>query len=125
MKDQLNSLRVKVDFLEAKNVKNEEKILKQEEEMVKLKTKVDAKLDCDHQPGPFNSLPSADSNKIIPIYKKKSSSGDSSSKLVIPSSCRELSLIGHSLDGLYLVKNINTNKIETVYCDFGDAGTLI
>lgn len=122
MKNQLNILRVKVDFLEVKNAKNEEKILKQEEEILKLKAKVDAKLDSDHQPGPFNvesNLPSANTNK------KESSSGDSSSpKLVIPASCRELSLIGHSLDGLYLVKNINTKKIETVYCDFGDFGKL-
>ena len=122
-------MRVKLDSLEVKNVKNEEKILKQEEEIIKLKAKVDAKLDFDHQLEPFSvesNLPSTDSNKIIPTYKKESSSGESpSSKLVIPASCRELSLIGHSLDGLYLVKNINTKKIETVYCDFGDSGKLI
>lgn len=36
-----------------------------------------------------------------------------------PSSCRQLSTIGHYLDGIYLVANPETNKIETVYCEFG------
>ena len=44
---------------------------------------------------------------------------DSSSRAIAPSSCRELSLLGHSLGGLYLVKNVDTNKIETVLCNFG------
>ncbi len=38
---------------------------------------------------------------------------------VPPSSCRQLSTIGHYLDGIYLVANPDTKKIETVYCDFG------
>jgi len=38
-----------------------------------------------------------------------------------PSSCRQLSTIGHYLDGLYLVANPDTNKIETVYCDFASS----
>jgi len=42
-----------------------------------------------------------------------------------PSSCRQLSDIGHYLDGLYLVANLNTNKIETVYCDFGSGASNI
>ncbi len=36
-----------------------------------------------------------------------------------PSSCRQLSTIGHSLDGIYLIANPDSSKIETVYCDFG------
>ena len=38
-----------------------------------------------------------------------------------PSSCRQLSTIGHYLDGIYLVANPDTNKIETVYCEFGSS----
>jgi len=38
-----------------------------------------------------------------------------------PSSCRQLSTIGHYLDGIYLVANPDTNKIETIYCDFGSS----
>jgi len=38
-----------------------------------------------------------------------------------PSSCRQLSTIGHYLDGIYLIANPDTNKIETVYCDFGSS----
>jgi len=44
-------------------------------------------------------------------------SSDSSSRLP-PSSCRQLSTIGHYLDGIYLIANPDTNKIETVYCEF-------
>jgi len=35
-----------------------------------------------------------------------------------PSTCRQLSTIGHYLDGIYLVANADSNKIEAVYCDF-------
>ena len=38
-----------------------------------------------------------------------------------PSSCRQLSTIGHYLDGIYLVANPDSNKIETVYCEFGSS----
>jgi len=44
-----------------------------------------------------------------------------SSPRLPPSSCRQLSTIGHYLDGIYLVANVDSNKIETVYCDFGSS----
>ncbi len=46
---------------------------------------------------------------------------DDSSPRLPPSSCRQLSTIGHYLDGIYLIANQETNKIETVYCDFGSS----
>ncbi len=42
-----------------------------------------------------------------------------------PSSCRQLSTIGHYLDGIYLVANQDTNKIETIYCDFGTSRKIL
>jgi len=45
---------------------------------------------------------------------------DSSPRLP-PSSCRQLSTIGHSLDGIYLVANQDTKKIEAIYCEFGSS----
>ncbi len=36
----------------------------------------------------------------------------------IPKSCYELSIIGHSLNGLYSVMGAEEKKIEMVYCDF-------
>jgi len=48
---------------------------------------------------------------------KNDAKSDSSPRLP-PSSCRQLSTIGHYLDGIYLVANADTNKIETVYCEF-------
>lgn len=44
-----------------------------------------------------------------------------SSPRLPPSSCRQLSTIGHYLDGIYLITNPDTNKIETVFCDFGSS----
>jgi len=35
-----------------------------------------------------------------------------------PSSCQELSMLDYYLDGLYLVKNKQTKKIESVFCQF-------
>ena len=64
-------------------------------------------------------------NKISSeMNKKENLSGHSSTRAVAPSSCRELSANGHSSDGLYLVKNQNTKKIETVLCTFGTEGKL-
>jgi len=39
----------------------------------------------------------------------------------VPSSCKELQLLGHKLNGLYLIQTSQSNqvkKIETVFCDF-------
>jgi len=37
-----------------------------------------------------------------------------------PSSCQDLLKLGYHLDGLYLVKNEQINKIQTVFCQFID-----
>ena len=104
----------KIGLLESKNAENEAKIRGQAEEINQLKAKIDAKFDSDQR------LPSADhNNKMKSIYREENSIGQSSTRAIAPASCRELSLIGHSLDGLYLVRNPDTNKIETVLCDFG------
>jgi len=63
-------------------------------------------------------------NKMRSIGKQEGSSDDSPAKAVLPSSCGDLSLIGHNLNGLYLVQNSDTDKIETVYCDFETPGKL-
>jgi len=64
---------------------------------------------------------SIDNNtKMNLINEQRSSNSDgSSTRAITPSSCRDLSLLGHSLDGLYLVQNVDTNKVETVLCNFG------
>jgi len=48
---------------------------------------------------------------------------ESSSKVLkgMPASCKDLQLLGHKLNGFYLIKTLNHTrgtKIETVYCDF-------
>jgi len=63
-----------------------------------------------------------ESNKLK--NSKSSNKNDAkseSSPRLPPSSCRQLSTIGHYLDGIYLVANPETNKIETVYCEFGSS----
>jgi len=43
-----------------------------------------------------------------------------------PSSCQELAMLDYYLDGLYLVKNKQTKKIQTVFCKFsaGNEGRM-
>jgi len=120
LKAELKSLRVKVDLLEARNVENEATILKQGEKIIKLeKSKMDGrKLIESDRLAP--ALLSTDYNG----QRSSNSDEDSSTKAIAPSSCRELSLLGHSLDGLYLVQNVETNKIQTVLCNFGTSSNL-
>jgi len=138
LKAELQSLRVKVDLLEAKNAENEARIdlqeaknVEQENEIIKLKTKLSAKLESDHSSGlsydetvihPLGALIDERSldyieNKdasLLNNRNRRGSSGDSSTRATVPSSCRELALVGHSIDGLYLVQNPDSRKIETV-----------
>ncbi len=42
----------------------------------------------------------------------------SNKPLTPPSSCQDLEMLNYYLDGLYLVKNQHTKKIQTVFCQF-------
>ena len=61
------------------------------------------------------------------IFASESGGGKPDDQLpkLPPSSCRQLSTIGHYLDGIYLVANPDTNKIETIYCYFGHTRNVI
>ena len=100
-------MRVKVDLLEARNIENVDHLTM---EIVKLKARIDVKPETAQPLGSFDN----DSKISSEMNKKEKLSGHSSIRAVAPSSCRELSANGHSSDGLYLVKNQNTKKIETV-----------
>lgn len=120
----LDSLQNRVDFLEVRNSKNEAKIdlleaknAQQEEEIIKLKAKKAERLESDHLPTPFNVKRSFHSTD-----NRMGSFSRSATKAVGPPSCIELSVIGHSLDGLYLIQNPETNQIQTVFCTFGTSG---
>lgn len=39
-------------------------------------------------------------------------------KVIVPSSCNELSTIGHTLNGFFLVKGENSPKVDVVFCNF-------
>ena len=89
--------RSKIEFLMSENIKQDEEILLLKNKMIN-----------DYSNNNFKK------QKFQPTEKMND---DSSSRLP-PSSCRQLSTIGHYLDGIYLVANPDTNKIETVYCEF-------
>ncbi len=99
----LDNLQVKVDHLEAKNAE-------QSEEIIKLKAKMDTKIICDLS--------------HLTNVKESSTAGDCTTvrKPIVPASCRELAIMGHSNNGLYLVQNRDTKRIETIFCDFITSG---
>jgi len=93
--------RSEIEFLMAENIK-------QEKEIHLLKNKL------------ITDSNNNDKQQNIQPFKKMSV--DLSPRLP-PSSCRQLSTIGHYLDGIYLVANQDTNKVESVYCDFGSGAS--
>lgn len=102
----------KIDLLIAHNTKQDEEI-----SQLKNKIKEDSITDIS-QPKPYLLN---DENRKMNINDVGDILSDESSPRLPPSSCRQLSTIGHYLDGIYLVANSDTNKIETVYCDFGSS----
>ena len=114
-------MRVKVDLLESKNAENESKIGLQNNVIYSNE------LNSEHSIGAPNERPlhSVEDNKIGLNNGKIGSSGDSSTRMIVPSSCRKLAIAGHSFDGLYLVQNPNSRKIEAVFCDFGTSGKSV
>lgn len=122
-------MQIKVDHLEGKDIEKESIIREQQEEIVKLRAKMDANLKSFQSTGSrdelVTKLSSSKSNTMGSIHRKDDTSNDSSTRAAAPSSCRELSLIGHILDGLYLVQDPITKKVETVLCTFGTSGKTI
>lgn len=120
----MNLLRVKVDLLEVKNEEKVDiltlKILKQEEEIIKLKSTIDNSKQNSERSHNERELHSAKNN--MNTSTSYNTYGSVSKTSAIPSSCKELSLIGHSLDGLYLIQNRETHKVETTFCDFEISG---
>jgi len=76
-----------VGHLETKNAANEAKILQQEEEIVKLKAKIDSKCSSDFA----NNSPN--NNKMSLTDKIESLPDGSLPRDVLPSSCRDLALV--------------------------------
>ncbi len=98
--------------LQTLNSQLEIRIDKQEEEIRLLKDRVNH--DQFIKPEKFKNH--ADPDDTINHGFKSNSS-----PRLPPSSCWQLSTIGHNLDGIYMIANPNTNKIEAVYFDFGSS----
>jgi len=88
------------------------------EEVVGLKTKnrdQSKRIDqLEQKLATLQNTPPASSDLTRSIIKEKVKNGASTP----PSSCQELSMLDYYLDGLYLVKNKQTKKIQTVFCKF-------
>jgi len=95
--------RAEIDQLKAQCAKKEEKL--------HLFKKIDERYSA------FESH----AKKNVDIASDENDAKSDSSPRIPPSSCRQLFTIGHYLDGIYLVANPDTNKIETVYCEFGSS----
>ena len=130
----LDSLQSKFDQLEARNVELETRFNELYDENRKQEASIDFLTTQNvHQEEEIRLLKSRNSaeSKIINrassenVKDEKNSQVFDSSQKMPPSSCRQLSTIGHSLDGIYLVSNPDTNKIETVYCEFGSTRNII
>ncbi len=68
---------------------------------------------------PDNNKPEKNSmNATIKDNQHHHRKCDLSSLKLPPTSCRQLAFVGHHLNGIYLIANPDTNKVETVYCDF-------
>jgi len=108
----LNSeLAIQIDQLVTEN-------MEQNQRFKKLESEFEAKIDLlrgqqDEEIQLLKNKPSIKRNSI-PVES------DSSPRLP-PPSCRQLSTIGHYLDGIYLVANPDTKKIEAIYCEFGSS----
>lgn len=44
---------------------------------------------------------------------------------LMPASCKDLQMLGHSINGFYSVSNPEAKKIETIYCDFKSSMIII
>jgi len=102
--------------LKGEILKNEAKLRRQGEEINQLKTKMGAKPESIQSAGQVfrdelvTELRSSKDNQMGSLNRKEVFSDDSSTRAVVPSSCRDLSLIGHILDGLYLVQNVDKKR---------------
>jgi len=121
--DEKDALEVKFDQLTSQNSK-------QMEQFDQIQSDFKAKIDMlmaksAKQEEEISHLKKLNYNSIKSSQAKNTNVADSSkahpSPRLPPSSCRQLSTIGHYLDGLYLVANPDTSKIETVYCEFGSS----
>ena len=98
-------LEAKIDLLMAKNVQQDEEIRQLNSKRAHI---IQPKSYLKEEDGRMNN---DEAGLIVNVFSPRSP----------PSSCRQLSTIGHYLDGIYLVANPDTNKIEAVYCDFGSS----
>ena len=67
---------------------------------------------------PTSSAPTRGNNKEKMKNGAFNNNGQVPPALTPPSSCKDLARLEYYLDGLYLVKNKKTKKIQTVFCKF-------
>jgi len=122
----------RIDQLEQKQAgeKNIDKVLDQTtEEMAGLKTQnrdqsnridqLEQKLaNLQNTPPASPSVTRGNNKDKMKNWDTNYLGGQVSEALTLPSSCQDLAMLDYYLDGLYLVKNQETKKIQTVFCKF-------
>jgi len=98
------------------------------EEMVGLKTQnrdqskkidqLEQKLARLENTPPASAALAKGNNKDMKYGASNKNDGQVSKALTPPSSCQDLAMLHYYLDGLYLVKNEQTKKIQTAFCKF-------
>ena len=117
-----SELDVKINELAAENQNQEEKIkvlmakTALQEEQIRILKNTNINPAILEQKSEKNE--SSNNNQLEKDVVDIRMSNSPSSPRLPPSSCRQLSTIGHYLDGIYLISNPNTNKIEAVFCQF-------
>ncbi len=77
----------------------------------------------------ISKLESAHSRPSAQLYSTSSNiveeDGYSTLRNIPPASCLDLQRLGHYLDGIYMVANKETTKIEAYFCDFGTTRKIV
>ncbi len=108
----------KIAIMKARERKQAQLLNQTREEMELLKTQnkdQSSRIDqLEQKLATLQNTPPASSDLTRSIIKEKVKNGASTP----PSSCQELSMLDYYLDGLYLVRNKQTKKIQIVFCKF-------
>ncbi len=93
----------------------------QGQEIIALKEKIAAMESARSKPSYADHFSYVVDNNVA---VEKELPDESSLRAVAPTSCLDLSRIGHTLDGMYMVANKVSKRVEVHFCDFGTTRML-
>ena len=111
-KTEINQLKYENEELKAQLSQQGQKIFQQDQKILFLENKI-----FKEEPfGPHTKPTDSCTKKVDSVASKKKEK--SLSRALLPTSCEELRNEGHFANGIYLVLNEETHKIEAVLCQF-------